>query len=1108
MPILELIVCIGLTTSHVFPFSGGNGTETDPYQVTTTEDLVKIGESTTYNRKHFILQDDIDLAGYTFTIAVIAPDRNYRKGYYSSYDGTWFHGTFNGNHHTIKNLTIRGTRQLGLFGRVGGGAQIKNLKLIETDIIGTGDAVAGLVGDNHYGDIVDCAVSGSVVGYEDVGGLVGNNDGMIIRSHSSCFVDGTLATGGLIGSNSSGVVMASYSQGTVIGHSSVGGLVGKGGSLKSCYSISYVHGMKSAGGLVGSSCDISTSYSASVVIGEEFVGGLVGQGGDKIIGGLWDTETSGLLVSSGGVGLTTIEMADPEILGLNGFALDPNWLLTDTYTYPSLAWNVKDGQPIPQPPLNWLDGTGTFEDPYLIDSIEQLIQLSQSSLLWDKHSHLTSDIDMHSDLYIQKEFNRAFIPYFSGSFNGRGHTIANLQIKGSDRLGFVGILAADASVANLNLENTSIEGMGSSVGGIVGYNRSGGIMNCCTKGVIKGGNYVGGLVGYQTDACITGSSCNAVVQGDWFVGGLVGKNGNSHISVSHALGNVGGEKHIGGLVGYNHFSDILYSYSHSRVNGRTNVGGLAGYNHYGDIIMHCYSTGYVAGMVSQGGLIGYNHKVKGSLFGHPLNCFWDVTTSGISTSDGGIGLTTKLLHDKQTFLNADWDFIVETDNGIRNVWEMSFESGYPIHSIPDEPNGLGTVQTPYILETPEQLGAMWYRPLSSYTLNTSINLSCIQWRMGIVPCFGGEIIGDGHLIEGLDIAGGGFLGFIGMLLRDASVSSVGLQDVFIAHKENQCGGLVAHNGGTVTRCYTNGKILGDNWNYYTGGLIGYNTAHGVVKDCYSTISITAKNHVGGLVGHNANGVIKNCYSTGVIDANGWNVAGLVGCDWDKRALDCFWNIETSGESTSYGGIGLLTDAMQDVQTYQDVGWDFVGETTNGVEDIWRISPNDYPQLACFRDFGFSVIESLEVTGDNGSILSVNGVRRLYVGITSFANASFWPNHPPEAADDLDLSTIAICDGQQSVQTNFNESMDAVLILIRGNPGTGYIQRLNRDGEESGSTIQFEPTDFNLTGFASLGRPVYGALLSGDDPFYGVNISGVDGSMLDIYLVSIVGIQDD
>ena len=60
---------------------------------------------------------------------------------------------------------------------------------------------------------------------------------------------------------------------------------------------------------------------------------------------------------------------------------------------------------------------------------------------------------------------------------------------------------------------------------------------------------------------------------------------------------------------------------------------------------------------------------------------------------------------------------------------------------------------------------------------------------------------------------------------------------------------------------------------------------------------------------------------------------------------CFWDIQTSGQATSAGGTGKTTAEMQTAKTFLDAGWDFVGETANGTEDIWWINEGkDYPRF--------------------------------------------------------------------------------------------------------------------------------------------------------------------
>ena len=80
-----------------------------------------------------------------------------------------------------------------------------------------------------------------------------------------------------------------------------------------------------------------------------------------------------------------------------------------------------------------------------------------------------------------------------------------------------------------------------------------------------------------------------------------------------------------------------------------------------------------------------------------------------------------------------------------------------------------------------------------------------------------------------------------------------------------------------------------------------------------------------------------CYSVGPVHGNGF-VGGLVGAG---RAGDCvtasFWDIETSGQTTSFAGTGKTIIEMQLVGTFLDAAWDF--------DDTWMICEGDgYPRL--------------------------------------------------------------------------------------------------------------------------------------------------------------------
>jgi hypothetical protein len=446
------------------------------------------------------------------------------------------------------------------------------------------------------------------------------------------------------------------------------------GTIATCYSTGTATGNGDVGGLVGyNRSDITTSYSVSAVSGDWHVGGLVGNGFPaRVIHSIWDIEISGQKESAGGMGLTTAEMMDPSIIGLNGFANDPNWILDTGQDYPRLTWEGTPGQIIAEPTVDWLEGEGTLEAPYRLVTADQLIMVSKASILWDKHFILGADIDLDPNLQGRQLFSQALIGIFSGVFNGNGQTISNLTIVGKSYLGLFGSLSYPGIISNLGLEAFDVNGLGDYVGGLVGYDY-GNITACYSTGSISGERYVGGLVGYiSTDEHDAIGHCysECAVSGVSCVGGLVGRNGSLGTTFPPLAGE--GEYWQSG-------GNIYGCYSVGSVSGETEVGGLVGEN-FGNIASS-YSTGTVSGESSVGGLVGTNHEYwdwdDSSSACIVTQCFWDVETSGQATSDGGTGKTTTEMQTARTFLDAGWDFVDETANGTEDIWWILEGQDYP-----------------------------------------------------------------------------------------------------------------------------------------------------------------------------------------------------------------------------------------------------------------------------------------------------------------------------------------------------------------------------------------------------------------------------------------------
>jgi hypothetical protein len=339
-----------LLSGYLFPpacnaasFAGGTGEPNDPYQVATAEDLASIGSDPNllYKHFHFVLVADIDLAGKTWSKAVI-PE---------------FWGEFDGNSLAIRNLTITGEGYLGLFGMLYGDARIRDLDVLDVDVEGSDLPVGGIAGQSS-GIITFCHSTGTVKGASAVGGLVGRNQGGQISSSPST-IRGILigtwawrASGGLVGENNGSVIYC-FSDGEISGSGSIGGLVGlNGGNVMDCYSTGQVSGSGSIGGLIGinkTRSSVIHCYSTGGVIGiGTQVGGLVGKMEFSSVGnGFWDIQTSGQSTSAIGIGLTTAQMCQQEsfigwdFIGETDNGTQDIWVMPAN-SYPRLAWELAE----------------------------------------------------------------------------------------------------------------------------------------------------------------------------------------------------------------------------------------------------------------------------------------------------------------------------------------------------------------------------------------------------------------------------------------------------------------------------------------------------------------------------------------------------------------------------------------------------------------------------------------------------------------------------------------------------------------------------------------------------------------------------------------------
>jgi len=360
----------------------GEGTETEPYEVSGVAGLACMGNTSTPANLNdsFVLVSDVD--------ATVTRSWNDGRGFKpigrclvlgdSNCTAVPFGGSFDGNSHTVTGLYIdRPNENLtGTFGAVGSGGSVVNLTLKDVDVTG-GDfnRVGGLVGLS-LGTVDGARVTGEVTGENfNAGGVVGANDGEVTRSYADVDVEGVAAVGGLVGNTDpNSTVTMSYATGDVTAERRAGGLVGRNiGLVSDSYATGNVTATdEQAGGLTGSNQrngTVTNSLAVASVGGGSSTGGITGRLGagegeigeefaqdenetSSLVGVYWDTETTGQtnavgerapgegnVIVEGTVGLTT-----DEIGGSAASETMPSLNFTDTWTitdgYPVLAWQV------------------------------------------------------------------------------------------------------------------------------------------------------------------------------------------------------------------------------------------------------------------------------------------------------------------------------------------------------------------------------------------------------------------------------------------------------------------------------------------------------------------------------------------------------------------------------------------------------------------------------------------------------------------------------------------------------------------------------------------------------------------------------------------------
>ena len=865
--------------------------------------------------------------------------------------------------------------------------------------------IGGIVGDNRGGVYYSYAL-GNVEGDEYVGGVVGSG-GSVVGSFAMGQVSGNKYVGGIAGSDVT--ILYSYAANLVQGKENVGGLVG--GSTDSVFSSYWnteISGLDTSDGGVGLT-------TAQMMKWESFAGWDT-LGYDEYVNDGTDTCEyyfyTGYCTSPTGNFIRYWDIDE----GKSFPYLNENPFSKKSFIPIAIPTVLSKWQAVPAvASLNEVEGelvgkwTGEvrFSGRY-IEVDERTFVADRDSLyygyqigvvnggdtVWGTSSHVAipNRIEISTYAELQKIGNDIAYPLignyeltadidaagqkfkpigdsvhiFYGNFDGKGHTIKNMEIDEPTR-DFTGMFgyAESATIENLTLENTKV------VGSWV----------------------VGALIGEARDVTVRHVvSLNGDVAGENSVGGLAGSFIASTMEIVGTTGKVKGSESVGGIIGYMRGgTKVNDAFSVNVIKGFEDVGGVIGYSYdYGYEGRPYVHRAYSASMIKApddaakgilGGLSGY--------IVDDTTCFFDSTVAGIDRS----GKTTAEMLKQSTYYGYDFGTVWQIQEGVSYPYFKGMDPILP-GTLEDDGTvnvlaGAGTAANPYQIHDYDDLkyiGKYEYRLDQHYKVMGNINASFSAQEncnadstvcKGFEPIgeFSGAFDGNNKVIAGLNInrPDEDSVGLFRALASGAKVSGI-VFDTASYFRENYTYssgaikgvirgkdyvGTVAgvDNGAAIEKIYVKNRVLGEN---YVGGIVGKKTSgsialsasrdtvsgaqyvggfvgslnKAVVSDCYSLAAVSGTKDVGGLAGYSNNAIVKNSYGAGNVTGTS-KFGGLAGEDVKSTYTSAYYDSTLWLITTTAAGELRTTHQMVRQENYQ--GWDF--------ENTWKIAADTtYPYL--------------------------------------------------------------------------------------------------------------------------------------------------------------------
>ncbi|OED59032.1 InlB B-repeat-containing protein [Acholeplasma laidlawii] len=916
--------------SYVFV---GEGSFDVPYVIVNKYDMEILSN---------LVSSGIDFEGIYFKVKEDVPviDLTYEVNYKPIGSiATQFKGSFDGTHTNFVVKMNTSSNYQGLFGYLGDTAHVKNLSVSGSI---TGNNFVGSIAGVNYGVIENVFTTADLVGKDNVGGITGTNHGEVRVSYAIGSVRGNEHIGGISGNNT-GIISDGYVSSNIYGTSYVGGIVGSNAS--ELYNLYYNESK------IEVSPDI-TGYSKPFI--------ATGNQGntDSVYGVVSHKLYSGTLVFEN-------EWTFENSVGF--YAYYPQIKGFSKSIYKLIKDYSKDSVTISK----FNEGSGTFEDPYIIrthydmESVSQMIGARYSLL--NTYFKVASDVD-YIDLTL---LDKPYVPIgnssvnFQGSFDGQGVKF-NINLNNNfEYQGLFGVIGTNGYVKNVSVEG-SIKGT-NFIGGISGRNY-GIIENSYNLAHITGTNYIGGISGYANHDIINTFNTGNIQSTGVYVGGITGgivrnrmiKNaynvGNIHSTLSTSLRGTGG---IAGYLGGNLYNVYQASPITSERSGY--ISGLYGRTDGVSVIENAYfaiepilndTSGYFKPSTISPNAVYKNQLTSEQLFVtfgtgvfvsrqsqafdafYPQLKVFETSSKSHITTDSRNSVMHPLLYGEGTSINpyliySSYDLRglgiavkdgLDTIDQVYKVYQDAVIDFEPIKNL-YEP--IGTYSNPFKatfdgsnqtinlkIENPNKDYQGLFGVVSEDALIKDLLLEGKVQGKHYVGALAGRLNGvvSNIYIKDMVVTGHDYVGLLAGDSQITELSNISLKGV--VEGLSYVGGMIGHSQTiTANATYFMGSIYASS--NYVGGLIGYIETESILTNVFSSgvIHASESNYVGGLFGH-FKGILENAYATTSITANSY-AAGIAAIH-EGEMNEIFYSGQLSANSYAAGIVvenkGLISNA--------------------------------------------------------------------------------------------------------------------------------------------------------------------------------------------------------